>query len=53
MSFQRRHVRWIGIYGRRLKKQELCVTASTAINPMPLLTSPCKDDIPVEAKNHK
>lgn len=38
-----------GIYRRRFKQQILKWTASTGIDPMPLPTSPRRDDMPVES----
>ena len=49
MSFQRGHVRWLESMGGGAKKLKPIVTASTAIDPMPLPASPRGDDIAVEA----
>ncbi len=38
-----------GIYRRRFKQQIPKWTASTGIDPMPLPTSPRRDDMPVES----
>ena len=49
MSFLRGKERGQGIYGQRFYRQKPKWTASTAIDPKPLPTSPRWDDIPVEA----
>ena len=51
MSFQQRDVGKRGIYGRRFKEARQYIKASTCIDPMPLPTSLCRDDIHVEACN--
>ena len=53
MSFQRRHVRERESMGGGAKGKILNMTASTAIDPLPLPTSQPGDDIPVEACNHR